>query len=229
MVEVRVWGDFACFTRPENKVERVSYDVMPPSAARGVLEAIFWKPEFQWQVREIWVLEPIQHFSLLRNEVKRAASVQAAQGWGKSNGHYYADVDRAQRHSLVLRDVAYLIRAEIALQPHASDPVFKYRDQFRRRVERGQCHHTPYLGNREFSAYFASPDSSEEPIPKTDDLGRMLFDITYTPEEGGPVLFRRHDSEGSTWVKGRAHPRFFAARLEQGILHIPPNLYEEVG
>jgi len=232
MLEVKVWGDWACFTRPENKAERVSYDVMTPSAARGVLEAIFWKPEFRWQVREIWVLKPIRHFSILRNEVGSAASVRAAHGWQDSDGHYYADANnergRTQRHSLLLRDVSYLIRAEIDLAAHATDPVFKYRDQFRRRVQRGQCHHAPYLGTREFSAYFALPDGNEKPIPVTDDLGRVLFDVFYTREKGGPVLFGQHDSTGTNWVEGRARPRFFSARLESGILRIPRSLYEEV-
>lgn len=228
MLEVKVWGDWACFTRPENKVERVSYDVMTPSAARGMLEAIFWKPEFQWQVREIWVLKPIQHFSLLRNEVKNAALVRAARTWQKNDGHYYADGDRTQRHSLLLKDVSYLIRAEMALRPHASDPIFKYLDQFRRRVERGQCHHMPYLGCRGFSAYFAPPDGKETPISHTDDLGRMLFDIGYTPEKGGPVVFRQHDSNGSAWIESRARPRFFSARLDQGILRVSSELYKEV-
>lgn len=227
MLEVKVWGDWACFTRPENKAERVSYDVMTPSAARGVLEAIFWKPEFRWQIREIWVLKPIRHFSIVRNEVGNVASVGAAHGWEEKNGHYYADADRTQRHSLILRDVAYLIRAEMLLRPHATDPVFKYRDQFRRRVARGQCHHTPYLGMREFSAYFALPGGNETPIPITDDLGRILFDISYTKEKGGPVLFAQHDAAGTNWVEGHARPRFFPARLENGILYIPQDLYEE--
>lgn len=230
MVEVRVWGDFACFTRPENKAERVTYDIMTPSAARGVLEAIFWKPEFQWRIREIWVLKPIQHLSILRNEVGNAQSIQSAYSWQESGEHYYADNDRTrvQRHSLVLRDVEYLIRAEMQLKPHASDPVFKYQDQFRRRIKRGQCHHTPYLGTREFSAYFAPPDGSEKPITRSDDLGRILFDITYVAEEGGPVIFRQHDTDGARWIEGRARPVFFSAQLDRGVLHVPLELYEEM-
>jgi len=232
MLEVKVWGDWACFTRPENKAERVSYDVMTPSAARGVLEAIFWKPEFRWEIREIWVLKPIRHFSILRNEVGSPASVRAAHGWQDSDGHYYADADnergRTQRHSLILRDVEYLILADVVLAPHATDPVFKYQDQFRRRVNRGQCHHMPYLGCREFSAHFAPSDRSETPISYTDILGRMLFDISYTPEKGGPVVFRQHDSNGSTWIESRARPRFFSARLDQGILRVPSELYKGV-
>lgn len=207
-LEVKVWGGIACFTRPEMKVERVSYDVMTPSAARGVLEAIFWKPEFSWQVREIWVLNPIRHFSVLRNETKSKAVVSTARKWATDGGGYFAEDDRAQRHTLALREVSYLIKADIVLKPHASDNVAKYRDQFRRRVERGQCHHIPYLGCREFCAYFGPPDSSEQAIDFTDDLGRMLFDLDYASDESG-----------------RGTPRFFLSRLEAGVLKIPAELH----
>ena len=125
-LEVKVWGDFACFTRPEMKVERVSYPVMTPSAARGVLEAIFWKPEFSWRIREIQVLQPIRYFSILRNEVNNVASQRSAQGWRKDGGGYFADEDRAQRHTLALRDVAYVIRADMALKSHANADPAKY-------------------------------------------------------------------------------------------------------
>src|SRR6266566_682904 len=131
-VSVKVWGAFACFTRPELKAERVSYPVMTPSAARGVLEAVFWKPEFAWRVREIWVLKEIRRFSVLRNEVN------------------HREWKTMQRHTLALRDVAYLIRADIAVKPGVGEDPAKYRDQFRRRAERGQCYHRPYLGCREF-------------------------------------------------------------------------------
>ncbi|RJX23319.1 MAG: type I-C CRISPR-associated protein Cas5 [Ammonifex sp.] len=207
-LEVKVWGPFACFTRPEMKVERVSYPVMTPSAARGVLEAILWKPEFSWQVREIWVLNEIRHFSILRNEVNAKAAVSSAKGWAVRGGGYYADEDRAQRHTLALRDVAYLIKADIVLKPHTGGEVAKYRDMFRRRVNRGQCHHRPYLGCREFSAHFGCPDGSERPVEIMDDLGRMLFDMDFTSDESG-----------------RGNPIFFSARLEHGILRVPPNLY----
>src|SRR6266508_6850254 len=116
---VRVWGDLACFTRPEMKVERVSYPVMTPSAARGILEAVFWKPEFRWRVQEIWVLKPIRYTSILRNEVNSRQSERAARGWQADGGGYDAAADRAQRHTLGLRDVAYVIAAQIELKPHA--------------------------------------------------------------------------------------------------------------
>lgn len=207
-LEVRVWGELACFTRPEMKAERVSYPVMTPSAARSVLESIFWKPEFRWQVREVWVLNPIRHFSTVRNEVNSKAAVSTARRWAEKGGGYFAEDDRAQRHTLALRDVAYLIRADVVLATHATADVAKYRDQFRRRVERGQCHHRPYLGCREFAAAFAPPDRRERPIDLSDDLGRILFDLEYAPDRSG-----------------RGTPHFFAARLEAGILKVPPQLY----
>jgi CRISPR-associated protein Cas5d len=211
-LEVKVWGDFACFTRPEMKAERVSYPVMTPSAARGVLEAIFWKPEFRWHVREIWVLKAIRHYSIVRNEVNSKAVVSTARGWVANGGGYFADEDRAQRHTLALRDVRYLIKADIVLKPHATDDVAKYRDQFRRRVDRGQCHHRPYLGCREFAASFGPPDGTERPIDLEDDLGQMLFDLLYVAD-----------------VSGRGTPRFFRARLERGVLRVPPDLYRAEG
>jgi len=203
-LQVQVWGDFACFTRPEMKVERVSYPVMTPSAARGVLEAIFWKPEFDWRVERIEVLRPIRYFSILRNEVNSRQSERAARGWAGKGGAFIAEDDRAQRHTLALRDVAYRITAGIELRQHATDDIAKYRDQFRRRVEDGRCFATPYLGCREFSAAFGPPTDAQ-PIALTEDLGLMLRDIQYEPAGGG-----------------RGTPRFFAARLEGGVLHVPP-------
>jgi CRISPR-associated protein Cas5d len=221
-LSVKVWGDFACFTRPEFGAERVSYEVMTPSAARGILEAIFWKPEFSWQVQEIWVLKPIRRFSIVRNEITTWQSERAAQGWSKEGvGGFFAEDDRDQRHTLCLRDVAYVIRADIRLKAHATDDVAKYRDQFRRRVAQGQCHHQPYLGTREFTAYFSELDGTELPIDLSDELGLMLQDVDFTPDAAGAVQYRTHDSTGSRVVKGNAQPKFFRARLDHGILRIP--------
>lgn len=204
-VEVRVWGDYACFTRPEMKVERVSYPVPTPSAARGILEAILWKPEFRWRVEEIWVLNPIRYFSILRNEVNSRQSVSTARGWQAGGGGYDASADRAQRHTLALRDVGYIIRAQVEVLPGVGEDPAKYRDQFRRRVRAGQCYATPYLGCREFSAAFAEPDGTERPADGLDgELGPMLLDLQYA-EDGS----------------GRAVPRFFDARLEAGVLRVP--------
>lgn len=201
---VKVWGDFACFTRPEMKVERVSYPVMTPSAARGVLEAIFWKPEFVWRIDDIWVLEPIQYVSFLRNEVNSRASERAARDWMANAGGFVASEDRAQRHTLALRDVAYLIHARPEPRSGADADHAKFRDQFRRRVARGQCFATPYLGCREFSAGFGTPDGSERPIPDSGSLGRMLLEMAYAPDGGGT-----------------ATPVFFEGRLDGGILRVP--------
>lgn len=207
---VKIWGDFACFTRPEMKVERVSYPMMTPSAARGVLEAIFWKPEFSWRVEEIWVLNPIRYFSILRNEVNTRASERTAANWQRNGGGYDATADRAQRHTLALREVSYIIKAQLRLRQDVQDDPAKYRDQFRRRVRDGRCFATPYLGCREFSAAFAEADGDERPIDHTEDLGPMLLEMIYS-------------GDGS----GRAAPRFFNARLEAGVLRVPPMLARE--
>lgn len=225
-LEVKVWGEFACFTRPEFGVERVSYEVMTPSAARGVLEAIFWKPEFRWLVREIKVLNPIRHFSILRNEMNSIQSDRSARSWAENGGGYFADDDRAQRHTLCLRDVAYLIRADIELKPHANEHPAKYRDQFRRRVKRGQCFNQPYLGTREFSAFFGPPAGDERAIDVSDDLGLMLFDVDFAPDAKGVVSYAGHSADGRKIVRGNAQPRFFQARLENGVLRVPHEMYE---
>ena len=203
-LEVKVWGDLACFTRPEMKVERVSYPLMTPSAARGVCEAIFWRPAVSWEIQEIAVLNPIKYTSFVRNEVKKRASQRIAAGWEAHGGGYDASADRAQRHTLALRDVAYVIRAQLLLNPGVTDDIAKFRDQFRRRVRQGRCFTTPYLGCREFSAFFAEPDGSERPIDRTEQLGRMLLDLDYATDGGG----------GGT-------PIFFEAQLEHGVLRVP--------
>jgi CRISPR-associated protein Cas5d len=226
-VAVKVWGERACFTRPEMKVERASYPVMTPSAARGVLEAIFWKPEFSWRVREIAVLKPIRHFSIVRNEVNSTASDRSARSGAEEGGGYQADLDRAQRHTLGLRDVAYVVRADVVLRRHATEDVAKYRDQFRRRVERGQCYHRPYLGCREFTADFGPPDGSEFPIDLSDVLGRMLFDQAFEPAPDGPAGWYAQDGQGRRVVRGTVRPRFFSAQLDRGVLKVPPALYEQ--
>ena len=199
-VSVRLWGDLACFTRPEMKVERVSYPIMTPSAARGALEAIFWRPTFRFQVREIWLLSQPRYISFLRNEVKDKMTVPPKEGYV-----YLADEHRTQRHTLALRNPAYLVRADILLtDPASTEDTAKYRDQFRRRVDRGQCFHTPYLGCREFVASFSSPREGERALPIDLDLGPVLLDMEYAEAEP------------------RITPHFFQARLEQGIMPVPP-------
>ena len=204
-VSVKVWGDFACFTRPDMKAERVSYPVITPSAARGILEAIFWQPEFRWRVEEIVVLNPIRYFSILRNEVRSKAVFRTAAGWMESGiGQYIATEDRTQRNTLAVRDVAYIVRAQVVVSENRGAHPARYRDQFRRRVERGRCFAAPYLGCREFAASFGPVDGSERPINVSADLGRMLLDL-------------RYDSAGG----GRPAPVFFDARLERGIMRVP--------
>lgn len=219
---VKVWADYACFTRPEFGAERVSYPVMTPSAARGVLEAIFWKPEFTWKVSEIQVLKPIQHFSIVRNEMN---SWQSASSARSPDYRYFADGDRSQRHTLGLRNVAYVIKADMQLKAHANADEAKYRDQFRRRVKKGQCYHQPYLGTREFSAYFSEPDQNlDRPINHSDELGLMLLDIEFTPTTEAPTLeYFTHNEAGAKVTKGKAQPKFFRARLDNGILRVPPS------
>jgi CRISPR-associated protein Cas5d len=207
---VKLWGDFACFTRPEMKVERVSYAAPTPSAVRGALEAIFWKPQISWRVTEIHVLNPIRYFSILRNEVSSRQSMQSATRWQREGGGYDATADRTQRHTLALRDVAYVVKAQIVVHHGVDADVAKYRDQFRRRVRQGRAFSTPYLGCREFAANFAEPSEDDIPLPGlTDDLGLMLLDIDYTP--GG---------------QGRGIPRFFRARVEDGVMRVPDRLAE---
>jgi CRISPR-associated protein Cas5d len=229
---VKVSGDFALFTRPEFSAERVSYPIPTPSSARGMLEAILWKPEIRWRVEEIHVLKPIRQFSILRNELNTQQSDRAARSW-ETGGGYYAEEDRAQRHSLCLRDVEYLIKAQVDLKPHADAQPAKYRDQFRRRVERGQCYYQPYLGTREFSAWFSPANGDEKAIAHSENLGWMLFDVDIaemTPGRGtkGGMSYYQHDANGARVAQGTAIPKFFAAELQQGILHVPQALYQPV-
>jgi CRISPR-associated protein Cas5d len=216
-VSVRVWGDFACFSRPEFKVERVSYLVITPSAARGILEAIFWKPEISYEIRRIGVLKLGTQLSLMRNELERRQASRPVVIEGQ----------RQQRASLLLKDVAYHIHADILLRSHAADHISKYSEQFKRRVERGQCHHTPYLGTREFAASF---DSDEEvPETLTMHLGQMLFDIAYIEDEGRPELeFVKRDKAGRRQTKGFAKALFFPAVLRDGWLDVPVEKYFEL-
>lgn len=200
-VSVRVKGDLALFTRPENKVERLTYPVMTPSAARGLLEAIFWRPQFRWAVREIHVLNETKTLGLVRNEVNSKMSPSRTDP-------YFADEDRSQRHSVCLRDVDYLIFADAEVKPGVAEDHAKYRDQFRRRVEKGQCHHRPVFGTREFPAEFMPVEGSPSPISWTEDLGLMLWDLDFA--RGAPPYY----------------PLFFQARVERGVLSVPPRPIE---
>jgi CRISPR-associated protein Cas5d len=213
---LKVWGRNACFTRPEMKVERVSYDVMTPSAARGVLEAILWKPAIRWEVARVDVLTPIRWESVRRNEVGSVMSP-------RTDG-IFIEEQRQQRAGLFLRDVAYTIHARFVMTDKAGseDTVTKFQEMFLRRSERGQCFHRPYLGCREFAADFElirQDDPAPEPFPETRDLGWMLYDI-------------QHDNRAD---KGHVHfctdscrPSFFRAELQNGVMSVPSADGEEV-
>ncbi len=194
---LKVWGRNACFTRPEMKVERVSYDVMTPSAARGALEAILWKPAIRWKVTQIDVLNPIKWESVRRNEVGAVMSP-------RTNG-LFIEEQRQQRAGLFLRDVAYTIHAHFELTDKAGyeDAVVKFTEMFLRRAEKGQCFQRPYLGCREFAAefeVFTNGKPLPEPIPETRDLGWMLYDMDFSGTEPMPRFFRASLDNGRMMI-----------------------------
>ena len=209
-VKLKVWGDYACFTRPEMKVERVSYDVMTPSAARGILEAIYWKPEICWVIDKIHVLNPIKFTNIRRNELGAKAnkpSSKLVQNGGHANLSIFIDdgKTRQQRAALVLKDVAYIIEAHFEFTGTEDNNEGKHLDMFNRRAKAGQCFNQPYLGCREFSANFRLMED-DEPLPAShlsgqQDLGFMLHDIDYTDDK---------------------QARFFRAAMQDGTIIIPP-------
>ncbi|WP_186424418.1 type I-C CRISPR-associated protein Cas5c [Pannonibacter sp. I15F10I1] len=209
-IKLHVSGPYACFTRPEMKVERVSYDVMTPSAARGILEAVHWKPAIRWVIDRIHVLKPIRFQSIRRNEVGHkapAGKIRTAMNRESLEGlALLVDEDRQQRASTVLVDVAYVIEAhfELTARADASDNEGKHLDIFNRRAARGQCFHQPCLGTREFAADFRLIGEGE-PIPASEvgsrDLGFMLWDIDHTRPDRPSMFFR--------------------AELVDGVLHVP--------
>jgi len=203
-------GPWACFTRPEMKVERVSYDVMTPSAARACFEAILWKPAIRWHVRKIEVLKPIRWIDLRRNEVASVVStrnVETAMKNGRGDLGLNIEDDRQQRAGLFLRDVAYRVHADLEFLP-ARDPdasATKYLEMFERRAAKGQCVNQPYLGCREFAANFrlvGDPTAEPPPHDETRDLGFMLHDLDFSKPSD-------------------PQPRFFRASLENGVVQIP--------
>jgi len=195
---IHVWGEFACFTRPEMKIERVSYDVMTPSAARGIYEAIYWKPEITWRIDRIHVLEPIRFANIRRNEVASKVPAGTASTVMKRGGSLalYIESDRQQRAAMVLRDVAYVIEAHFEIISGA-DQLQKHSEMFRRRATRGQYFHHPYLGCREFPANFelmvSEPPKSQ--LTGTTDLGWMLHDLDFV-DGMKPIFFRASMSDG---------------------------------
>jgi CRISPR-associated protein Cas5d len=223
---LEVTGDYACFTRPEMKVERVSYDVITPSAARAIFEAILWKPAIRWQVTKIEVLKPIRWASVRRNEVAAVISsdsVKTAMNRGEGNLGLYVEDERQQRASLLLRDVAYRLHARFELldptrhrsrYPHligaledaqereamrGPETPQKYAAMFQRRARKGQCFNQPYLGTREFACAFRLVEdggTAPAPIAETRDLGWMLYDLDYTLPESPKPLFYRAEMKG---------------------------------
>ncbi len=226
-VKLEVWGDLAAFNRPEMKVERVSYDIMTPSAARGILEAIYWKPEMRWVIDEIHVLAPIRFTHVRRNEISSIIPVQGATGVNQAMktgmGRLGLDVQsvRQQRAAMVLRDVRYGIAAQVEVL-HAGNgpsPEAKHLEMFKRRATRGQYFHHPYLGIREFPASFRLVEAFPAPPPElggTVDLGYMLHDIEYQESSTGTVV----DSNRGRRLE--AVPRFFRATLRDGVMTVPP-------
>lgn len=199
-IKVKVCGDYALFSRPEMKTERVSYDVMTPSAARGILEAIYWHPGLRWKIDQIYVNRPIQFTSIRRNEVKSKISASnALQVYNGANKPLYisSKEEIVQRASLVLRDVEYVISAhfEMTDRANASDNPGKFKDIMMRRLRRGECYHTPYFGTREFPVRFCLCEEEEIHTAYEEqeekDLGYMLYDMDYSdPENIQPMFFR---------------------------------------
>jgi len=208
-IALRAWGELALFTRPEMKVERVSYDVITPSAARGIVEAIYWKPEIRWVIDRLRVLKAIRFTSMRRNEVGAkisAATAAAAMRAGRGNLGLYVEEERQQRAALLLRDVAYIVEAHFEIVGGESNEA-KHLDTFNRRARAGQCFTRPYFGCREFAADFKLIETDAD-IPAADttlrghrDLGWMLHDIDF---------------------KNGRQPRFFHAEMNDGVIDVPP-------
>lgn len=228
---LEVYGPYACFTRPEMKVERVSYDVITPSAARAIFEAILWKPSIRWRITKIEVLEPVKWLGIRRNEVGRVASLRSEP--------ILIEEDRQQRAGLILRDVRYRLHAEFDLissrqinrdsaasksalensedneladsNDRINESPAKYASMFERRVQKGQCFHTPYLGTREFACSFrlAAPGSHVNPIEDTRDLGWMLFDMDFS-------------------MAGKPIPLFYRPHMKSGVIVVPHPDSQEV-
>ncbi len=214
-IKLHVWGEYALFTRPEMKAERVSYDVITPSAARGIVEAIYWKPQIRWVIDRIHVLRPIKFTNIRRNEVGKkipAGTARSAMKTGAGNIGMMIEFERQQRAAMVLCDVGYVIEAHFETVDPNEHPA-KHLDQFNRRARRGQCFHRPCLGCREFAADFElvegeMPVSQLAGTPAGDrDLGFMLHDIDF--------------SDNMT-------ARFYRAQMNNGIIEVPHPDSQEV-
>lgn len=229
-ITLEIAGDYALFSRPEMKVERVSYDVITPSAARGILEAIYWKPQIRWVIDEITVINPIRFTNIRRNEISKKMSkpspiLMKDGGSGTGNLGIYVDTNRQQRASLLLKDVRYIIKAHIDVLDCAMDRggeklpanqiAGKHLAMFKRRAAKGQAFHQPYLGCREFPASFILHESNDgTPSPDDSllgdkDLGYMLHDIQF-------------DQNPKTKEVKSTTPHFFRAQMNDGIIAVPP-------
>lgn len=209
-VKIKVWGDYALFSRPELKVERCSYDVMTPSAARGILEAIYWHPGLKWVIDKIYVNKPIRFTSVRRNEVKSkisANNVLPVYNGAKKPLYISTKEDIVQRASLLLCDVEYVIEAhfEMTKQANETDNPGKFKDIIMRRLRRGECFHMPYFGCREFPAHFSLCEDEDIHTAFDDmdekDLGLMLYDMDYSNKDS-------------------IQPMFFRAILKRGVLDL---------
>lgn len=216
-IRLEVWGDYALFTRPEMKVERVSYDVMTPSAARGILEAIYWHPGMRWVIDSIQVCQPIRFTNIRRNEVKETVKAKTVKtAMEKRNVIPYLDTSKEiqQRASLLLTDVRYVITAHFDMTENAAEGVNpgKFQDIIKRRVYKGQYYHQPYFGCREFPVYFQEAEKEYpcvEELRGERDLGFMLYDLDYSDPEN-------------------IRPMFFRAIMRDGVITVPSVTSEEV-
>ena len=204
-MRIEVWGDYACFSRPEMKAERVSYDIITPSAARGLVEAVYWHPGLKYHIDRVYLLSPIRFTNIRRNEVKSTLLASAALSAAKGGAApvLYTSADIVQRASMVLQDVHYVIECHFTMTDKAApgDNPGKFQDILRRRLNKGQCYHQPCFGCREFPANFREWPAGEPipALPVTQDLGFMLYDLDYSD----PANIRS---------------QFFRAKLENGVL-----------
>jgi CRISPR-associated protein Cas5d len=222
-MRIKFWAEYGLFTRPEYKAEPHTYQVLTPTAAVGLLQSIFWKPEIIYTVRRITVLNPIRVMSMQRNMIQSKQSPKVARNWMQNSGvgRYFADRDRAQRNHVILKNPAYIVDFHFELEPHATDPPDKYSAQFKRRVDRGQCYRQPYFGCREYPAFFCWSDGTETPdseLQGTVDLGMMPKQLHFIRDSKGKISWR--DPATRQFVKGRVLPELFHAQMVDGVIEV---------
>lgn len=222
-MKIKFWGDYGLFSRPEYKAEPHTYPVLTPTAAKGMLESIFWKPEFQYAIHRITVLNPIRYLSMQRNMGQKKQSFKVAKGWANNGGvgRYFIDRDRAQRNHVLLKNPAYTVDFNLDLEPHASDSADKYIAQLKRRIDRGQCYKQPYFGCREYPAFFTWATDDDRPHPELQgerDLGMMPKHLHYIRDSKGEISWR--DPATRNFVKGRVVPELFRAQMVNGVVEV---------